>query len=66
MKKVMFHKVNSGRVLVTDDSEPALGARGWEFESLHPDTRDTIHLCQETLSNDGASFLPYLIIYNQL
>ena len=28
----------TGKVLLIEDSEPALGAGGREFESLHPDT----------------------------
>ena len=34
-----FHYRYTGRVLFIDDSEPALGAGGREFESLHPDRR---------------------------
>ena len=33
-----FHYRYTGEVLFIEDSEPALGAGGREFESLHPDT----------------------------
>ena len=33
-----FHYRYTGKVSFIEDSEPALGAGGREFESLHPDT----------------------------
>ena len=38
-----FHYRYTGKVSFIEDSEPALGAGGREFESLHPDTyRDVV------------------------
>ena len=43
IKKFNFHYRYTGKVSFIEDSEPALGAGGREFESLHPDI-DKYHM----------------------
>ena len=62
IKWCYFHYRYTDKVLFIDDSEPALGAGGREFESLHPDRRENHSSLIKPSRNRGLCVLSYLFI----